>query len=124
MAEPASVMVTIDNTAPMITAEDMLYVMTGGMATISATLSEAAGTGSVTVALDGTAPVITAEIDMSAVMTGGEATISATLSEASTVTADVTALNEGMPTLISCTDAYPDGRRWRYGIRRRGHDHC
>jgi hypothetical protein len=39
MAEPASVMVTIDNTAPMITAEDMLYVMTGGMATISATLS-------------------------------------------------------------------------------------
>jgi hypothetical protein len=42
---------------------------------------------------------------MSAVMTGGEATISATLSEASTVTADVTALNEGMPTLISCTDA-------------------
>ena len=42
MAEPASVMVTIDNTAPMITAEDMLYVMTGGMATISATLSKAA----------------------------------------------------------------------------------
>jgi hypothetical protein len=94
------------------------------------------GTGSVTVALDGTAPVITAEIDMSAVMTGGEATISATLSEASTVTADVTALNAAAPTLSTLTDADgdmvyegavmitaegdPDGRRWRWRIRRHG----
>ena len=41
-AEPASVMVTLDNTKPMITGEsiDMPDVMTGGEATISATLSE------------------------------------------------------------------------------------
>ena len=41
-AEPKSVTVTLDNTAPVITGEDidMPSVMMGGMATISATLSE------------------------------------------------------------------------------------
>jgi hypothetical protein len=109
MAEPASVMVTIDNTAPMITAEDMLYVMTGGMATISATLSEAESCYCISGCLYAECSCADAFLD-------GR--------RWPTVTADVTALNEGMPTLISCTDAYPDGRRWRYGIRRRGHDHC
>jgi hypothetical protein len=42
--EPASVTVTLDNTKPVITGEDidMPSVMMGGMATISATLSKAA----------------------------------------------------------------------------------
>ena len=44
MAEPKSVMVTIDNTAPVITGEsiDMSAVMVDDAVTISATLSEAA----------------------------------------------------------------------------------
>jgi hypothetical protein len=58
MAEPASVMVTIDNTAPMITAEDMLYVMTGGMATISATLSKAATVSADVSMLNAAAPTL------------------------------------------------------------------
>ena len=42
-AVAATVMVTLDNTDPVITEQsiDMLSVMVGGMATISATLSEA-----------------------------------------------------------------------------------
>ena len=43
-AEAAMVTVTLDNTDPVITGQeiDMKQVMVGGMATISATLSEAA----------------------------------------------------------------------------------
>ena len=64
---------------------------------------------SVTVTLDNTAPVITGEsIDMSAVMAGDAVTISATLSEAATVSGGC--LNAE----CSCTDACPDGRRWRW----------
>ena len=59
MAEPASVMVTIDNTDPVITAEDMPAVMTGDEATISVTLGEAAAIVSADVSmLNAAAPTL------------------------------------------------------------------
>ena len=54
----ASVMVTLDNTVPVIMAEDMLSVMTGGEATISATLSKAATVTADVTALNAAAPTL------------------------------------------------------------------
>jgi hypothetical protein len=59
-AGTGSVTVALDGTAPVITAEiDMSAVMTGGEATISATLSEASTVTADVAALNAAAPMLT-----------------------------------------------------------------
>ena len=69
-----------------------------------------------TVTLDNTAPVITAPSrgDETPVMAGDTVEISAMVEGATSVSADVSMSECG------CTDAFPDGRRWRWRIRRHG----